>query len=93
MRIGFDQDKRDKTLRERGLSFEDVVLLEWRKAAIEADSRKEYGEYRQIAFLPDVTGRMYVVGFTMRDDVFWIFSFRKANDREVKKYGEKITHR
>ena len=93
MKIGFDPQKNAKTIRERGLAFEDVVLLRWDRAIIKPDTRKEYGEKRLTAYLPDRAGRLFVVCFTMREDkTFWIISFRKANAREVKGYVEKITH-
>jgi len=92
MKIEFDRKKSKKTFQERGLAFEDVPLLIWERAVIQPDSRREYGEERMIAFVPDARIRLHVVGFTMRGDTFWIFSFRKANDREVKNYGEKTAH-
>lgn len=92
MKIGYDSIKNDKTLRERGLSFEDVVLLDWRNALIWQDTRRNYGEERLTALLQDNTGRVHVVCFLIRKDVYWIFSFRKANAREVRKYHEKTTN-
>ena len=43
------------------------------------DSRFDYGETRQIAF-----------GYTDRDEERRVISLRKANSREVKRYGEKV---
>ena len=84
--------KNSKTLVERGLSFEDVVLLDWKAALIWPDTRFNYGEKRLTALLPDDQGRVHVVCFMLRIDMYWIFSFRKANAREVRKYHEKTAH-
>jgi uncharacterized DUF497 family protein len=92
MKIGYDPLKNAKTLRERGLSFEDVIDLCWDDALIWPDTRFNYGEKRLSALLPDNKGRVHVVCFMLRKDVYWIFSFRKANAREVRKYHEKTTH-
>ena len=92
MKIGYDPMKNAKTLRERGLSFEEIVLLDWKAALVWPDARFSYGEERLTALLPDDKGRVHVVCFMLRKDVHWIFSFRKANAREVRKYHEKTTH-
>lgn len=87
MRIEFDPEKSLRNERERGLPFEMVIRLEWEKAIIATDSRKEYGEDRKVAMVP-MDGRLYVVCYTRRGVAHRIVSFRKANKREEKIYEE-----
>ena len=81
MRISFDLTKRDRTLRDRGLAFEDVAFgLEGITVEIE-DTHKNYGEPRIICY-GMLSGRLVVIGYTPRGATRHIFSMRKANDRE-----------
>ena len=81
VRISYDPDKRQRTLEERGLDFEDALLVfEGNTVEIE-DLRKDYGERRIICY-GSLQGRLVVVGYTPRGTVRHIFSMRKANDRE-----------
>lgn len=54
----------------------------------EEDRRRDYGETRFVATGPvdEFGGRICVVVYSWRDGVRRIISFRKANDREVRKY-------
>jgi uncharacterized DUF497 family protein len=68
-------------LADRGLDFEDaVVVFDGLTVEVE-DTRKDYGEKRIICY-GLLAGRMVVVGYTLRGSVRHIFSMRKANDRE-----------
>jgi len=81
MRVTYDADKRERTLRERGLDFEDAKFV-FSGATLEIeDTRKNYGEARIICF-GYLAGRMVVVGYTPRGAVRHVFSMRKANARE-----------
>lgn len=81
MRISYDPSKREKALTDRGLDFEDaVVVFEGLTVEVE-DTRKDYGEQRIICY-GLLAGRMVVIGYTPRGAVRHIFSMRKANDRE-----------
>jgi uncharacterized protein len=81
VRISYDPDKRQRTLEDRGLDFEDALLVfEGTTVEIE-DLRKDYGERRIICY-GSLQGRLVVVGYTPRGTVRHIFSMRKANDRE-----------
>ena len=82
MRITYDQAKRTRTLADRGLDFEDTLLV-FEGVTVEVeDRRKDYGEQRIIICYGMLEGRMVVVGYTPRGTVRHIFSMRKANDRE-----------
>jgi uncharacterized DUF497 family protein len=81
VRISYDPAKRIRTLRERGLDFEDAVLA-FKGVTVEVeDLRKDYGERRIICY-GSLEGRLVVIGYTPRGAVRHIFSMRKANDRE-----------
>jgi uncharacterized DUF497 family protein len=81
MRITFDPIKRERTLDDRGLDFEDAaIVFEGVTVEIE-DLRKKYGERRIICY-GLLSGRLVVIGYTPRGTTRHIFSMRKANDRE-----------
>ena len=88
MRLGYHPEKNAWNIRERGLSFEDVALLDWANAAIRRDKRRDYGEDRFQALADGTDGKPYVVVFTLRDETFWIISFRRAHVRERRRYGK-----
>ena len=81
MRLTFDPAKREKTLRERGLDFEDALsVFEGTTVEID-DTRRDYGERRVICY-GRLGDRLVVIGYTPRGAVRHVFSMRKANDRE-----------
>jgi uncharacterized protein len=87
MEIEFDPKKSAKNEKERALPFELVGQLEWGKARISRDERRDYGEERFLAFVPK-DGRLYVVCFCLREGTTRVISFRKANEKEVKSYDK-----
>ena len=81
MRVTYDPEKRDRTLEERGLDFEDAAVV-FAGATLEVeDTRQDYGEVRIICY-GLLAGRMVVVGYTPRGADRHVFSMRKANARE-----------
>ena len=78
MQVGFDPIKNEKNFRERGLSFERVA---------EVDFNKEHGETHYIA-LCYLEQRLHVQCFTETEAGIRVISFRKANEREAKRYGK-----
>ena len=81
MRITYDPGKRARTRADRGLDFEDALLVFAGVTVEVEDTRKDYGERRIICY-GMLMGRVVVVGYTPRGSVRHIFSMRKANDRE-----------
>ncbi|HMQ71910.1 MAG TPA: BrnT family toxin [Rubrivivax sp.] len=81
MAITYDAAKRERTLRERGLDFEDAEVVFSGPNFETDDRRQDYGERRVICFgmLGD---RMVVVGYVPRGADRHVFSMRKANERE-----------
>jgi uncharacterized DUF497 family protein len=87
MHITFDPDKNERNIRERDLSFELASEFEFETAYVEADSRRAYDETRYVA-LGSLHGRLHVLCFTETADGIRVISFRKANNREVKRYAK-----
>ena len=81
MRVTYDPEKRERTLRERGLDFEDAAIVFAGVTLEVEDTRKDYGEDRIICF-GLLAGRIVVVGYTPRGADRHVFSMRKANARE-----------
>lgn len=86
--IEFDVAKDKENLRKHGFPLEFAELLFEDTFVEEADVRQKYGETRFIATGPIAAfgDRIFVVVYTWRENVRRIISFRKANDREVRKY-------
>ena len=85
MEISYDAKKRDRTLRERGLDFEDAVQVFAGTTIDYVDDRADYGEVRWVTF-GSLNGRMVSVVWTQRVSTRHIISMRKANGRERKVY-------
>lgn len=84
MKITFDPTKRNKTLAERGLAFEDAAVVFAGVTLEIQDTRQAYGEVRMICY-GTLDGRMVVIGYTPRGAARHVFSMRKANEREQKR--------
>lgn len=86
MKISFDPGKDEKTRSERGFSLALGKEVIRNQVFTCLDERQNYGEDRFVSF-GYVEKRLYVCVFTMRDTTFHIISVRKANDRELARYG------
>jgi hypothetical protein len=86
VKITFDPFKQAANLESRGLSFELARELDWVSAVIIEDTRRDYGERRFCVF-GYVGERLYALVFTPRGDAVHVISFRKANGREINRYG------
>ena len=87
MRIEYDTAKNEWNIRERGLSFDGVAEVNFETALIEIDDRRDYGEARMTA-IGKLNGVLHVLIFTMRGEALRVISFRKANEREVRRYEQ-----
>ena len=86
MKIAFDPARDASNRLKHGVSLE---LGRWVVAEARAtlrDERFDCGERRYVAF-GYVTERLYACVYTVRDEATRIISVRKANAREVAKYG------
>lgn len=89
MRFTFDSDKRDRTLKERGLDFADASEVFAGPTLTVSDDRRDYGEPRFIT-IGLLGNRMIVLVWTPRAGSRRIISMRKANDREQAIYGPRL---
>jgi len=87
MEYEWDPVKAAANLRKHGIAFEQVHSFEWNEALIQPDDRYPYGEQRFHA-LGKVEGRIFALIFTRRERIVRVISFRKANDREKRRYAE-----
>ena len=85
MELEWDEDKRQKTLESRQLDFADIAYIDSTSLVSEQDTRRDYGEVRFSSFAY-LDGRLINFCWTPRAGRMRIFSMRKANDRERKKY-------
>ena len=83
--LEWDENKRQKTLDERGLDFAYLINFDWDNAIVFDDDRFDYGEHRQAA-LGFLDNRLVAIAFTIRGHNVRVISLRKANDRERKVY-------
>ena len=87
MEIEFDPDK-DRTNREKhGISLSEAARIDIAAAIVRPDDRRAYGETRFRAF-GVLEGRLHALVFTMRGDRLRAISLRKANAREISRYGQ-----
>lgn len=86
MQISYDPGKRDKTLRERGLDFENAAEVFAGLTFEIVDTRLDYGEIRTICY-GLLAARLVVVCYVQRGGIRHVFSMRKANEREQARIG------
>lgn len=85
--ICYDPAKDARNVTERGLSFERAVDFGFETALFWIDTRKPYPELR-VSALGLLEGRVHSLVFSETDDGIRVISFRKANQREVRRYEE-----
>ena len=84
MRISYDEAKRLKTLKERGLDFRDALKVFAGPHFDLVDDRRDYGEDRYLTF-GILDGRNVSLVWTPRDGGRHIISMRHAHAEEVEK--------
>lgn len=89
MKITYDAEKRQKTLEERGLDFEDAPQIFAGLHLSRVDDRFDYGEVREISvgLLKD---DVIVVVWTDREDGRRIISMKKADRDEREAYYDQL---
>ncbi len=85
MEFEWDEAKHAKTLRERGIGFDDGARIFDGPVLIWQDTRSKYGENRFRA-VGESEGDILHVVFTWRRDRMRIISVRKANRKESRKW-------
>ncbi len=90
-RFTWDPAKNERNIRERGVDFADAAAMWDRPMLRWIDARRDYGETREVG-LGVVGERVMSVGWVRRgEDLLHIFSFRKENARETRRYQESVT--
>lgn len=87
----FEWDERKSYLNneKHGIDFRDVPEIFLSKRFSSEDNRRDYGEDRIIT-IGTMGKSVCVVVYTMRGDVMRIISARKANERERRRYYERL---
>ncbi|MDF7681218.1 BrnT family toxin [Enterobacteriaceae bacterium ESL0689] len=87
MKIEYDQNKRKKTLLERGIDFARAGEVFAGIHFTAEDNRQNYGEIRNIT-VGKLDARLVVMVWTQRGQARRIISMRKANEREIKRFKQ-----
>lgn len=87
LKITYDSAKDEANLRRHGLALEMARDLNWSRALLAMDGRRDYGETRWIGYAP-LGLRLCCVVYVDRGGVRRIISLRKANSREVLRYEQ-----
>jgi uncharacterized DUF497 family protein len=89
VKLTYDPQKRAGTLAYRGLDFEDAPQVFGDDFYEVVDDRRDYGEVRwqTVGWLDGV---MVMVVWTPRGEARHIISLRKCNERERKRYLERL---
>lgn len=86
MLIEFDPDKDAANLAKHGLSLSEFAGID-AAAIVMADTRYAYGEARFVAF-GRIKGRAHAVVYTRRGIVMRVIGFRRAHEKELRRYGK-----
>ena len=89
MRITYDPSKREKTLAERGLDFEDAAKVFDRATLTLLDDREDYGEPRFQTY-GLLNRRLVMVVWTPRGADRHVISMRKCNAREKARFQARV---
>jgi uncharacterized DUF497 family protein len=76
-------------MNDRGINFTDAALVFSGTTFDFQDDRKDYGEPRIIS-VGYLQNRMMIVVWTPRGDSRHIISMRKANEREQKRFRQRL---
>ena len=85
--IEFDPTKDAANIAKHGLSLADAAAFDFDDSFAEVDRRFAYGEVRYRAF-GRIGGLGYCLAFTINGTVLRPISFRRAHDKEMRRYGK-----
>lgn len=86
METAWNPAKRDLNKSQHKLDFADFAGFDAPPIVV-LDDRKNYGEDRFRAF-GRIDGKGYCVVYTKRGMTMWMISFRRARDKELRRYGQ-----
>ena len=84
--IEFDPAKDADNQNKHGMSLAEAGSMDLSRASVSPDTRFDYGEARFRAY-GMIDGRLHMLVFTMRGNMLRAISLRKANRKEVRRYG------
>lgn len=87
IRIVFDPAKDTVNFNKHGLHLSDFRGFDAGTDITIADDRADYGEPRYRTF-GRIAGLGYMIAFTLRRDQLRLISFRRAHEKEMKRYGQ-----
>jgi uncharacterized DUF497 family protein len=87
VRYAYDPAKDRANLAKHGVSLSLAEILFAGPYVSVSDDRFDYGELRKVSF-GIINGRLFVCVYTDREAERRIISLRKANKREVIRYGD-----
>ena len=82
--IEFDPDKNRSNRLKHGLGLDEFSGFDGMPIVLE-DRRFEHGEVRYRAF-GRIGGIGYMIAFTLRDGMVRLISFRRAHEKEIRRY-------
>ena len=85
MEIEFDPAKDAANRAKHGLSLADAAEFDLASAVVERDDRNDYGEVRFRAF-GRIAMQGYCLVFTFTAAAVRIISFRRAHEKEMRRY-------
>lgn len=85
MDIEFDTAKDAANIAKHGLSLSDFQGFD-AVPLIVVDDRRDYGETRYLG-IRRIDGDGHCIVFTLRGQVMRLISFRRARDKEMRRYG------
>lgn len=86
--ISFDPQKHERNLHERNLGFDRAAQFDYLSASYFGEVR---GGESRIVGIGYLGNRLHVLCFIPNRNGIRVISFRKANDREARKYGKPKT--
>ena len=84
----WDEEKREETLRERGVDFAMMDHFEWDTALTRRSDRYDEVRWSSYGLIGE---RLYHVAWTQRGESIRIISFRRANGREIDTYDNQTS--
>lgn len=89
IKLTYDPVKRNATLEARGMDFDDAAAVFEGDTLDLVDDRSDYGEQRIIT-TGRLAGRTVIVVWTQRGEARHIISMRKANEREERRFAQRL---
>lgn len=89
MKIEFDEGKRRQTLQMRGLDFAEAGRIFAGPEFTQQDDRLDYSEKRFQTY-GLLNERLVMVAWTPIEDGIRVISMRRCNDREKRKFAERL---